>query len=114
MSRADTLAAPGLLDYEITSPAFGLARGRRGSKPKITEKEAVKAITDYQALALDLHPTAVLWRRVRALSNNPSVHEAHYVALAESLAVPLITSDARIERSGAARCAIETFDAPGT
>lgn len=69
---------------------------------------------DYQALALDLHPTLVLWQRVRELSNNLPAHDAHYVALAESLGVPLITSDARIERSGAARCTIETFEAPGT
>ncbi|UWE13037.1 type II toxin-antitoxin system VapC family toxin [Actinacidiphila bryophytorum] len=114
VGRADTLAAPGLLDYEITSAVFGLARGRRGGKPKITEKEAAKAITDYQALALDLHPTLVLWQRVRDLSNNLSAYDAHYVALAESFGVPLITSDARIERSGAARCTIETFEAPAT
>ncbi len=114
VSRADTLAAPGLLDYEITSATFGLARGRRGGKPKITEKEAVKAINDYQALALDLHPTLVLWQRVRELSNNLSVYDAHYVALAESFGVPLITSDARIERSGAARCTIETFETSST
>ncbi|MGW2521662.1 type II toxin-antitoxin system VapC family toxin [Streptomyces sp. NPDC001617] len=93
---------------------FGPARGRRGGKPKITEKEALKAITDYQALALDLHPTLVLWQRVRELSNNLSAHDAHYVTLAESLGVPLITSDARIERSGAARCTIETFGASST
>ncbi|MEV0845053.1 hypothetical protein AB0J21_04045 [Streptomyces sp. NPDC049954] len=58
VSRTDTLAAPGLLDYEITSAVFGLARGRRGGKPKITEKEAPKAITDYQSLALDPHEEA--------------------------------------------------------
>ena len=74
----------------------------------------MKAIADYQALALDLHPTLVLWQRVRELSNNLSVYDAHYVALAESFGVPLITSDARIERSGAARCTIETFEASST
>ncbi|MGW5274165.1 type II toxin-antitoxin system VapC family toxin [Streptomyces sp. NPDC004044] len=93
---------------------FSWTRGRRGGKPKIAEKEALKAITDYQALALDLHPTLGLWQRVRELSNNLSVYDAHYVALAETFGVPLITSDARIERSGAARCTIETFEASST
>jgi hypothetical protein len=31
--------------------------------------------------------------------------------LAEALHVPLITGDARVKRSGAARCKIEVFDA---
>jgi predicted nucleic acid-binding protein len=83
-------------------------------KPEITEKEAEKAITDYQALAVDLHPTLVLWQRVRELSTNLSVFAAHYVALTESLGVPLITGDTRIERSGATRCTIETLEAPST
>jgi predicted nucleic acid-binding protein len=108
----DALAAPGLRDYEITSAVLGLAHGRRRGKPKITEKKAAKAITDHQALALDLHPTLVLWQRVRDLSHNLSAYDAHYVALAESLGVPLVTSDARIARSGATHCVIETFETP--
>lgn len=111
VGNAGSLAAPGLLDYEITSAIFGLARGWRGSTPKITQQEARKAISNYQALAPDLHPTLILWERVRELSSNLSVYDAHYVALAESFGIPLITSDARIERSGAARCTIETFEA---
>ncbi|MFF4751460.1 hypothetical protein ACWD5R_05585 [Streptomyces sp. NPDC002514] len=38
-----------------------------------------------------------------------SAYHAQYVALAEALAATLITSDARIERSGAAKCGIEVF-----
>ncbi|MFC5805431.1 type II toxin-antitoxin system VapC family toxin [Streptomyces formicae] len=111
VARAESLCAPGLLDYEVTSALFGLGRGRRGEKPKITQKEVAKAMADYQALRIDLHPTLVLWRRVRELSSNLSVYDAHYVALAESLGIPLITSDVRIAKSGAARCSVETYRA---
>lgn len=104
LRQLDTLAAPGLLDYEIMSALFGMAKGG-----KLTDKEAVKAVADYQALAIVRHETLVLWQRVRALHHNISAYDAQYVALAETLGVPLITSDARIHRSGAAKCAIEVF-----
>ena len=100
----DALAAPGLLDYQIISALFGMVRGG-----KLTEKEAVKAIADYQALAITRHETLILWQRVRELHHNVSAHDAQYVALAEALSVPLVTSDARIQRSGAAKCSIEVF-----
>ncbi|MFE4356961.1 type II toxin-antitoxin system VapC family toxin [Kitasatospora sp. NPDC056800] len=100
----DVLAAPGLLDYELVSALFGMVRGG-----KLTAKEAEKAIADYQALAVTKHETLVLWQRVRELHHDISAYDAQYVALAETLVVPLVTSDARIRRSGAARCAIEVF-----
>ncbi|WP_030055415.1 MULTISPECIES: type II toxin-antitoxin system VapC family toxin [Streptomyces] len=100
----DTLAAPSLLDYELVSALFGMVRGG-----KLAEKEAAKAIADYQSLAVTRHETLILWQRVRELNHNLSAYDAQYVALAETLGVPLVTSDARIQRSGAARCAIEVF-----
>jgi len=55
------------------------------------------------------HETLILWTRVRDLHHNLSAYDAQYVALAETLRLPLITSDARIERSGAVKCPIEVF-----
>ncbi|HEX4789682.1 MAG TPA: hypothetical protein VH372_14530 [Actinospica sp.] len=46
---------------------------------------------------------------MRDLNHDISAYDAQYVALAEVLGLPPITCDARIERSGAAKCAIEVF-----
>jgi predicted nucleic acid-binding protein len=48
---------------------------------------------------------------LKSLHANLSAHDAQYVALAEALRIPLITADARIKRSGIARCEVEVFDA---
>lgn len=50
-----------------------------------------------------------LWEQVRVLHADLSAYDAQYVALAESLGAPLITCDARIKRSGAAKCHIGVF-----
>jgi predicted nucleic acid-binding protein len=112
IAKEDRLAAPHLIDYEIMSALLGLARRRRGGEPKLSEKSLSKAMTTYQDLAIDRYETLLLWERARTLSANLSAYDAQYVALAESLGAPLITSDARINRAGAARCDIETFAAP--
>ncbi|MDW6063896.1 MULTISPECIES: type II toxin-antitoxin system VapC family toxin [Streptomyces] len=113
VAKEDRLAAPHLIDYEIMSALLGLARGRRGGEPKLSEKQLRKAVATYRDLALDRHETLILWERVKGLSSNLSAYDAQYVALAESLGLPLITSDARIDKSGVARCEIETFETSG-
>lgn len=109
ITKEDRLAAPHLIDYEIMSALLGLARGRRGGKPKLNEKQLRKALATYRDLPIDRHETLILWERIQVLSSNLSTYDAQYVALTESLGVTLITNDARIGRSGAARCEIETF-----
>ncbi|MGW3567047.1 type II toxin-antitoxin system VapC family toxin [Streptomyces sp. NPDC000941] len=113
VAKEDRLAAPHLIDYEIMSALLGLARGRRGGEPKLSEKQLRKAVATYRDLALDRHETLILWDRVKGLSSNLYAYDAQYVALAESLGLPLITSDARIDKSGVARCEIETFQTSG-
>ncbi|WP_327728400.1 type II toxin-antitoxin system VapC family toxin [Streptomyces sp. NBC_00487] len=104
VGAADAVAVLTLIDYEIQSALLGMRRGG-----KLTAREVDQAIDAYRQLPLVRHETLILWDRVQALHGNLSAYDAQYVALAEALAATLITSDVRIERSGAAKCGIEVF-----
>ena len=106
LTTAQTLYAPYILDGEVISALLGLRRGR-----KITEREADAALSNYRSFPIERQDVLPLWPRVKSLHANLSAYDAQYVALAEALQVSLVTADARIDRSGAARCAIEVFGA---
>lgn len=103
---AQTLYAPYILDGEVISALLGLMRGR-----KITGPEAEAALSNYRAFPVERQDVLPLWPRIKSLHANLSAYDAQYVALAEALHVCLVTADARIDRSGAARCKIEVFGA---
>lgn len=105
----ESVAAPGLLDYEVMSALAGLSRGRRGGQPKLGRRQVEKAIATFRMLPVDRHATLPLWDRVWELSANLSAYDAQYVALSEALDVPLVTADHRIARAGVARCDIEAM-----
>src|SRR5712664_2273180 len=96
--------APTLVDYQLVSALLGMRRGG-----KLLYAEVEKALAAYKLLNIFKHQTFDLCNRVRELYSDLSAYDAQYVALAEALDLPLITCDARIARSGAAKCAIEVF-----
>jgi len=104
LATAQTLCAPYVLDGEVISALLGLVRGK-----KITEREADAAVSSYRRFPIERHDVFPLWPRLKSLHTSLSAYDAQYVVLAEALRVPLITADARITRSGAARCEIEVF-----
>ena len=105
VTAAQTLYAPYVLDGGL-SALLGLIRGQ-----KISEREADAALSSYHAFPVERQDVLPLWPRLKSLHANLSAYDAQYVALAEALHVSLITADARIKRSSAARCKVEVFDA---
>jgi predicted nucleic acid-binding protein len=104
VTAAQTLYAPYVLDGEVISALLALIRGK-----KISEREADAALSNYRAFPVERQDVLPLWPRLKILHADLSAYDAQYIALAEALNVSLITADARIKRSAAARCKVEVF-----
>ena len=102
--RGEVLAAPELIDPEVLSVfrrfvGSGLMTAERGEE----------AVTDLIDLPLRRMPHRLLLRRCWELRQNLTSYDACYVALAETLEVPLLTGDRRVARIPGLRCTIEVL-----
>lgn len=102
--RGEALAAPDLVDLEVTSVLRGRLAGGH-----LDSRRADLALTDLLALPLDRVPSLRLIARCWELRDNLTVYDGAYVALAEALAVPLVTADARLAKSTGPQCPIEVL-----
>ncbi len=95
------LCAPTLLPYECANTLRRLELS--GS---VSADQSAQAHADLLDLDVELWPHEVLAGRAWELRVNLSSYDAAYVALAELLAVPLVTLDRRIRRAPGPRCVI--------
>ncbi len=100
VAAAKELNAPHLIDTEVASAMIRMGKGTRGGSPKISKTDLDRYLKEFADLPITRHAVSHLTPRVRVLAANLSVYDATYVALAEALGVPLITTDARIRRRG--------------
>lgn len=97
-----TLTAPELIYLEVAS-----VWRRQLAAGDMTPKRALQAISDLADLPITVASHMPLLARCWELRDNVTVYDAAYVALAETLGVPLLTADGRLGRAPGLRCAIE-------
>ena len=102
--RGEALAAPDLVDLEVASVLRGRLAGGH-----ISPRRAELALADLVALRLERVASLRLIPRCWELRDNLTVYDAAYVALAEALAVPMLTADARLARATRPDCPIEVL-----
>lgn len=96
-----SLHAPELVDAELLSVLRRLVLA--GQLP---EAQALLALETAEKLGLRRHPTRTLWPRAWQLRSNLSAYDALYVALAEELSLPLLSSDGRLARAPGLTCQV--------
>ncbi|TAM66170.1 MAG: PIN domain-containing protein [Microbacteriaceae bacterium] len=99
----EELAAPHLIDSEVTHVLRGLVRRR-----VLSEEQGDLALEGFTRLTLTRFPADWLRARMWALRHNITAYDATYVALAEMTdATELLTTDARLAGAPGPKCHIE-------
>lgn len=100
--RGDTLAAPDLIDLEVTS-----VWRRQVTSGQLEVRRADLAVADLLDLPLRRISHRPLLVRCWELRRNLTPYDAAYVALAELLDAVLVTGDNRLSRAPGLRCRVD-------
>ena len=105
-SADQTLHAPHLLDVEVAQVLrrYSLFEG-------LSAERGDAALQDLSALDIQRYPHDGMLPRIWELRANMTAYDAAYVALAEALAAPLLTLDARLSRASGHAASILLLDA---
>lgn len=96
--------APHLVDVECVHVLRRLVRAG-----EVAEEQAVRALARIAAMPILRYSHELLVDRMWELRNNLSAYDAAFVALAEALEQPLITTDLRLKGAPTHRAEIEIY-----
>jgi len=93
LESANGLLAPHILDLEVIN---GIRK--QLFLKNLTLQQAVESIDAFKSLTIDRRPTDMFVDRIWELRSNLTPYDAAYVALAETVDLPLITRDSKIAK----------------
>lgn len=99
--------APHLLDLEVLDSLRRLV-----FREQITVEFAASVRFDLSLITIRRYPHLGFRDRIWELRDSMTAYDAAYIALAEALDVPLVTTDARLGRAPGRRCEVEVFGQP--
>jgi predicted nucleic acid-binding protein len=98
----ETLHAPHLLDLEVAQALRRWVRTRQ-----ISTERAAAALQDLVDLHVERYSHEILLPRIWELRDSASAYDAAYLALADLLEAPLVTSDDRLRSVPGVRVRVE-------
>lgn len=101
-----SLHAPYILDAEFLHGVRGLLRGG-----KMTLDRANDARRDFYLLHVIRYPLGRIAERIWSLRDNLTAYDASYIALAEALECPLVTTDDKLAKASGHFAAVEVYPA---
>jgi predicted nucleic acid-binding protein len=104
LSGRDSLHAPHLLDVEVVQVLRRYAAGR-----ELSPERGTQALVDLADLPVHRYPHQFLLPRIWELRQNVTAYDAAYLALAEVLAAPLLTRDAKLASAPGHDAAVEVI-----
>ena len=102
LASGDALFAPAHVDAEVVSALRGLARVNAG-----VARAVPAALAHLAGSPIRRMPLPPLLDRMWQLRSNVTPYDAAYIALAEGLASPLITCDAKLAGASRVRCSFD-------
>ena len=109
---ADGARARNLVDnHRLAAPEHLFVEIFHGVPDRVTDGKlapplAIRALNRLADLSVELVPTRLLLERMWELRHNTSGYDAAYIAAAEHLKVPLMTSDQKLAGAPGLRCEV--------
>ncbi|MBA3426254.1 MAG: type II toxin-antitoxin system VapC family toxin [Rubrobacteraceae bacterium] len=104
-SEGDDLHAPQLFEVEVINVLRRYALIREFSR-----RRSAELLEDLTTMRITRYPHTALLSRMWELRHNLTAYDAAYVALAETLEAPLVTTDARLAQAPGIRASVELYE----